>query len=473
MNSNSDFPNFHDPGNSFTAHHGALPPMTSMAYPEGSFGLPDPDELRFNEGHAEGAASEHGREHMMSITESTTLALGSEFENLMVSRGQQENSCDLPHDPTATGGATPQPIPDEVYPAFIDPGVTRPKEMVIRYGTNEPVETMVDVVRRDAPSQTYMRIDSFKPIPLRHGNGPDWGKLYLGYILPRVDTGSVTGPAVFREPSEDEAQRVAIKRLVKSVLAACQNEAEDPEKEIFRMKTIGDSYHVLECVEALEDDRYLYIISPFAEEQTLVEKIIQPETTARIIFRQLLEDLHYLHKKHRICHRDISPGNCLVHKGRILLNDLAMSHLIPLNSGGWVHPFGRWGKPPYWTPESFIARQPVHAESSDVWAAVIVLFNLLTGCNLYELPHVEDRVFRFFIFCGGFSPERNPLAQRAWEELQDMEERRNLLLVVQILQRIQNLSMEVRELFYMVLRVNPHERWNLEQILSCRWMTQQ
>ena len=459
-----------------TAHHTALPPLTSMAYPEGSFGLPDPDEVQFDEGNAEGVANEHGREHiMMSITESTTLALAADYANLMISDGEKKMpSHEQQNYASATGGHTPQAIPPEIFePSFIDSGVTRPKALVLRYGTNEPVETIVDVVRRDSPRQTYMRIDSFKPIPLRHGNGPDWGKLYLGYILPRVDTGSTVGPAVYQEPSEDEAQRVAIKRLVKSVLAACQNEAEDPEKEIFRMNTVGDSIHVLGCVEALEDERYLYIISPFAEEQTLVQKIISPENTARAIFKQLLEDLHYLHKEHSICHRDISPGNCLVHNGRILLNDLAMSHLIPLNSGGWVHPFGRWGKPPYWTPESFYGKTPVHAESSDLWAAVIVLFNLLTGCNLYELPHVEDRVFRFFIFCGGFSPERNPLAERAWQELQDLDERRNLLLVVQILQRVQSLSMEVRELFYMVLRVNPHERWNLEQVLNCRWMRQQ
>ena len=404
-------------------------------------------------------------------------------------QAQQQNHH-APDDKTSINDPDgPQPIPEEICERTIRPrGIARTKALVIRDGTNEPVETTIELMKEESPKQAYMTIESLKPRIFNRG-GPDLGKIYLGHILPRVHQPSSTASdadplaVIFREPTEEEAQTVSIKRLSKSVLETFKNEAEDFEKEIVRMDKIGDNVHVLGSIETLEDDRYLYIISPHVDGGTLADQIalqsmntcLSSESQVRVMFRQLLEDLQYIHETHLICHRDISPSTCVLHEGRVVLNDLATSHQIPKAGGGWIQPFGRWGKPAYWPPEVLMNARPVHAAGSDLWAAVIVLFNMLTGCNLYSFPHPEDRVFHFFVFCGGFAPttELTPFAKCAWGELQAMEERQNLLMVVQILQQVQKLSVEVRELFHNVLRLNPKDRWSLQQVLDCRWMAQE
>jgi serine/threonine protein kinase len=418
----------------------------------------------------------------------------------------------------------PLPIPDEVFePSFRDRGVTQPTAMVIPLGRTEAVPTMVEVMKQDNPQRAYGRIDSWRPRSLSHGGPEEWGHLYLGYILERVnnndnvDDDRATTP-IFRQPLEEDVQRVAIKRLFKSVLDAAQQrgEHENPDCELFRMNTIGDDIHVLSCIEALEDDMYLYIISPFAEGQTVGDHIplspssndpVAIEHQARVMFHELLQDLQYLHDDHAICHRDVSPGNCLVHQGRIVLNDLAMSHRIPRPSTqqaqqqalqrahrcsrdndwrrvGWISNFGCFGKPPYWPPEVALPltgggvelAEGVHAPSCDLWAAVVILFHLVTGCNFYHFPYCGDRIFRIFVMCGGLAPagsgvtRHSALLERAWEEIQAPAERPYRNHVITIRQKLQRLSPRVQELLFHVFQMNPHDRWTMEEVLNCDWM---
>jgi serine/threonine protein kinase len=238
------------------------------------------------------------------------------------------------------------------------------------------------------------------------------------------------------------------------------------------MQTLGDNIHVLGCIEALQDECFLYIIMPYCVSGSLVEWIpwVQggvSEDQAKTIFSQLLENVRYLQARSiSICHRDLSPDNCMIYLGRVVFTDLAMSFRIP--NGNLVRPLGGFGKPAYLPPEVYM-NFPFDAHACDLWSAVVVLFNLLTGEILYELPHPEDLLFRYFVLARGVS--RTPMNERTYEILMDTGETAEQTALCKMTQKCMDLSPEVLELLESVLKVAPQERWTTEQVNGCPWMT--
>merc|ERR1712232_757122 len=147
---------------------------------------------------------------------------------------------------------------------------------------------------------------------------------------------------------------------------------ENPYIEILRMQQLGDNVHILKCTEALEDDDFLYIITPWCTEGSLKENIpwafLDSECPgfstedARKFFQQILECLCYL-ERHGICHHDISPDNFMFYNDRLLLADFAMSLRIPkdkyTNQRSLIHPprdeRDKFGTFAYQAPEVFFS----------------------------------------------------------------------------------------------------------------------
>jgi serine/threonine protein kinase len=357
----------------------------------------------------------------------------------------------------------PQDAPEEVIVANIDVGISRPEVWIIPHGSTERKKRIVEVVRSQNAEQAYMRIESAGKISLNH-HGQGWGYLFQGVLLPRVEDG------VFQEPERTKAIYVAIKRLKRAAIyrELARGNHENPEREIYRMQSIGDNIHVLGCIEALQDDTYLYIISPFCGHGTL-ENMMQTgpmlEIEARAIFRQVLQSLAYIHHDHGLCHRDISPGNALLHNnGRIVLNDLAMSFRIPPE--GLCMPMGRFGKPGYWPPEIFMDI-PFRPRACDLWAAVVTLFNLVTGEIMYSFPHPDDNLFKYCVMAQGVSRNSTKLCREVMNEVIDPSQKS---AVKRIARKIRLLTPPLKLLFEKSLSMNPDDRWTLEEIRSCEWM---
>ena len=233
------------------------------------------------------------------------------------------------------------PLPETDQPK-IDPCLTDQQAWLVPHNSPDPVEGVIDIVSRDNPKQAYRILPSREKKTLDH-HAPGWGFVVFGMILPRVAEG------VYQMPNPETVEYVAIKRLNRGIVdhALAQGKRENPYKEIYRMQKYGDNIHVLGCIEALQDENFLYIVMPYCEQESLVELIPWKqgfrEEHARNVFLQVLENIFYL-RQHGICHRDLSPDNCMIYKGRVVFTDLAMSFRIPPTSS-FITPLGGFGKP--------------------------------------------------------------------------------------------------------------------------------
>jgi serine/threonine-protein kinase CHEK1 len=211
----------------------------------------------------------------------------------------------------------------------------------------------------------------------------------------------------------------------------------------------------------------MYIIMPFCREESLVEWIPwkqgMPENHARQFFLQILENIMYL-RSHGICHRDLSPDNCMVYNGRVVLTDLAMSFRIP--PSGFVVPLGGFGKPAYLPPEVFF-ETAFDAYSCDLWSSAVILFNLLTGEIFYKHPAPGNIVFRYFILAGGLS--NTPINERTVEILKEANGAEKCSLRT-IADKCMGLSPDVLTLLEGMLRVAPHKRWTMNEISQSAWI---
>jgi serine/threonine protein kinase len=356
------------------------------------------------------------------------------------------------------------PLP-ETDPPRIDHCLTKQEVLVVPYNTSttEACKRTVDVVKSQNPQQAYVTIPSKEKKSLNH-HAPGWGHVFFGVCLP------IIAPGVFQEPPPESVEYVAIKRLCKAVVdkSLSQGKRENPYKEIQRMQALGDNLHVLGCKEALQDDKYLYIVMPYCEQESLVECIPWKqglaEDQARKLFGQILENIVYL-RAHGICHRDLSPDNCMIYKGRIVFTDLAMSFRIPRTTT-LTSPMGGFGKPAYLPPEVFF-NLPFDAHACDLWSAAVTLFNLLTGEILYRMPHPGDIMFRYFILARAIS--RTPVNERTVEVLMELEDAEQTSLW-SVASKCMSLSHEVLDLLEGVLRMSMQDRWTSDDVANCPWM---
>jgi serine/threonine protein kinase len=237
------------------------------------------------------------------------------------------------------------------------------------------------------------------------------------------------------------------------------------------MQSLGDNLHVLHCAEAVEDDSFVYVITPYCE-HSLADLIpwqepgAESEENARTIFSQILEILRYL-RSHGVCHRNISFHSFMVYQGRVVLADLGASFRVPATKLT-KPPTKRFGNAIFQAPEIF-QNLPFDPHACDVWSSVVVLFHLLTGRSLYHIPYPDDTFFRYFCLAQGFSRrDGNRLAAQVMEELEGtMEEAPLRVFAI----ACEALSRDLLDLLAGVLQVDLKLRWTLDEIEMCTWMT--
>lgn len=264
---------------------------------------------------------------------------------------------------------------------------------------------------RDAPptmsvKNAYRIISPSKTVPIERC-GQRWGEVIKAVRLRGTNTNSDNNGGVllptFAEPDPNGPNcYAAIKKLRKRVFESMieKGGAENPYTEVSLMQHVSDDEHVLGCIEALEDDQYLYIVMPYLDggdlfhaihpsgdaQPTFVTqagRVALPEAQARVFFRQIMECVNFLHGRN-VVHLDISPENIMIHNGKCILIDLGGARPIPNGDGRRALfrssnvPFG---KKPY-LPFEVLKGDRFDGCSVDLWSVMITLFHMLVGDTL-------------------------------------------------------------------------------------------
>jgi serine/threonine protein kinase len=375
----------------------------------------------------------------------------------------------------------PQHAVQEKHAPVIYKGIAHPTQVKAIGESNHNTTNEIPpiyLVRADTESaiHAYAKIPDKQSISLSH-HGPNWGDVWFGIIYKRQS------PNCYRCPAPERAQYVAIKVLNKAAVRDNLRKGgeENPYKEISRMQELGDNQHVLQCIEALEDETYLYIITPKAcRDGTLKDAIpwfrsnkMEP-SRVYMIFSQILQILLYL-EEHSICHRDLSPDNFLfLTPDNLVVYDLALSQRIPHNGQQQqqrtlLYPSGSFGTRAYMAPELF--RDKLYdGVGVDLWSATIILYNMMTGQILYHMPFPSDILFRYFILAKGLSSQ--PVNERTIEILMEQfklgeqgptDDRTDMMN-----RAMAHLTFppSAVQLFENLFALNPAQRWTLSQTIE-------
>ena len=304
--------------------------------------------------------------------------------------------------------AAPQDCP-ELPPPRVHPASRNVQCNVQLFGSDSFVQESVYLMK-DAPptvavENAYRIIVPSKTVPIERA-GQRWGEVIKAV---RLTCNEMTGAGTCRSFAEPDPHGpccyVAIKKLRKRVFQpmierGCQ---ENPYSEISLMQAVADNEHVLGCIEALEDDKYLYIVMPYLDGGELFYAIhpsdtgqpsfvtqagraALPEAQARIYFRQILECVNFLHSRN-VAHLDISPENIMLNNGRCILIDLGGARPVPMERNGdgkraLFHPSNvPFGKKQY-LPFEVLKGDSFDGFAVDLWSVVITLFHMLVGDTL-------------------------------------------------------------------------------------------
>lgn len=155
--------------------------------------------------------------------------------------------------------------------------------------------------------------------------------------------------------------------------------------EITILKSIRHPY-IVSVEDVFETSRYLTIILQYVEGGDLFDKIIEvrrfSEPDAKIIFKQMVDGLMYLHDNN-IAHRDLKPENYLVlsreSNVHIVMADFGLAKVYQ-NDDAMIT---MCGTPQYLAPELMAQmlnkKVTGYTKAVDMWALGVILFVLLVG----------------------------------------------------------------------------------------------
>jgi eukaryotic-like serine/threonine-protein kinase len=204
---------------------------------------------------------------------------------------------------------------------------------------------------------------------------------YIGKYEIRRELGRGSMGAVYEAYDPIIERRVAIKTILAQYLA---DEASDSAAARFKREAQagGRLQHpgIVALYEYGEDAGMAYIVMEYLEGEDLRRLVRRTGRLPLIdtygLTRQLLMALAYSHRQ-QVVHRDIKPANLMVLHGlklKVMDFGIARIHSSTLTQRGSV-----FGTPAHMAPEQL--RGQVADARADLWAAGVILYELLTGCT--------------------------------------------------------------------------------------------
>ncbi|RHY20128.1 hypothetical protein DYB25_009187 [Aphanomyces astaci] len=224
----------------------------------------------------------------------------------------------------------------------------------------------------------------------------------------RFTTQRVLSPALYGEIllCHDNAtnEQVVIKKIDQGASASRKTVQrqrvvlEDTRFEQFVNKTLheeGGHPNVLTMQTMFAADGYDHFVFEYCNRGALFD-VMEDATDKQLdvmhaerYFLQILTGLKFIHAA-GFAHRDLSLENVLVDSSDTCkICDFGLA--VDINS----RPIDRVGKPYYIAPEVFDNVAPYDPSKADVWSLGIILFLLLTGVPLVNLPSKMDESYVF------------------------------------------------------------------------------
>lgn len=153
-----------------------------------------------------------------------------------------------------------------------------------------------------------------------------------------------------------------------------------------------DHPHIIKIMEYYQNERNLYIVMERLEGGELFDRIIElkclNESYARILMRQILSAVSYLHKKN-IVHRDIKPENLMLETKKpdshLKLIDFGTSRRYRADQKLKA----KMGTPYYIAPEVLNKN---YDEKCDIWSCGVIMYILLCGYPPFNGKN-DDAIF--------------------------------------------------------------------------------
>ncbi len=159
---------------------------------------------------------------------------------------------------------------------------------------------------------------------------------------------------------------------------------EEIQKESRLWANLGKHPNILPIIEADIIEGFVVVVSEYAPEGSLELWLKQHhggapniETALRMMLG-ILSGLDHLHSK-GVVHRDLKPGNILLEGSNPRLADFGLARMMKAS----VQTMGIAGTPPYMSPEAFDGQRSVQ---TDIWAAGVIFYQLLTGSMPFSEP---------------------------------------------------------------------------------------
>ncbi|UCD24966.1 MAG: protein kinase, partial [Gemmatimonadota bacterium] len=140
--------------------------------------------------------------------------------------------------------------------------------------------------------------------------------------------------------------------------------------------------HILPVHDSGTVDGLLYYVMPFAEGESLRERLDREGSLPLESVSQIVEHvagaLSHAHGK-GVVHRDIKPGNILLEQGHAVVADFGIAVVADaMEQEGMTHPGLVMGTPVYMSPEQIDAGGVLDARS-DIYSVACVAYEMLTG----------------------------------------------------------------------------------------------
>ncbi|MEP6590417.1 MAG: protein kinase [Gemmatimonadota bacterium] len=157
--------------------------------------------------------------------------------------------------------------------------------------------------------------------------------------------------------------------------------------------------HILPLFDSGESDGLLFYVMPNMAGQSLRDRLerekMLPFDDALRITREVAAALDYAHR-HGVLHRDVKPGNILMHDGAALVADFGIGKAMTAAGGSITQTGFALGTPAYMSPEQASADSEVDGRS-DVYSLGCVLYEMLTGEQPFTGPNAQAIITKRFI----------------------------------------------------------------------------